>query len=86
MAAVIALAGLVFKAYDWYKEQNAQEAEIEELRQIHSADVKAIKDEQTVIVYGLLACLKGLKEKGCNGPVTAAIDTLEKHLNKEAHR
>lgn len=86
LAAVIAIAGLVFKAYDWYKEQSAQEAEIEEIRQIHSADVKAIKEEQTVIVYGLLACLKGLKEKGCNGPVTAAIDTLEKHLNKEAHR
>ena len=29
--------------------------------------------------------MKGLKEKGCNGPVTAALDKLEKHLNQAAH-
>ena len=32
-----------------------------------------------------LACLKGLKEQGCNGPVSAALDKLEKHLNQAAH-
>jgi hypothetical protein len=31
------------------------------------------------------ACLSGLKEQGCNGPVTQALDALEKHLNKQAH-
>ena len=75
VAASIALIGLVFKVYDWYKKQTAQNAEIQ-----------AVKEEQAVIVYGLLACLKGLQEKGCNGPVTEAINKLEKHLNKEAHR
>ena len=35
--------------------------------------------------YGILACLKGLKEQGCNGPVTEALHTLEKHLNQSAH-
>ena len=29
-----------------------------------------IRREQTLICYGLLACLQGLKEQGCNGPVT----------------
>ena len=32
-----------------------------------------------------MPCLKGLKELGCNGPVTEAIDKMEKHLNKAAH-
>ena len=86
VAALIALVGLVFKVYDWYKKQTAQDGELASIRKHHDADMKLIKEEQTVIVYGLLACLKGLKEQGCNGPVTAAIDTLEKHLNKEAHR
>jgi len=45
----------------------------------------AIWQEQTLICYGVLACLKGLKEQGCNGPVTAALDKLEKHLNQAAH-
>jgi len=48
-------------------------------------ELAAIRREQTLICYGVLACLKGLKEKGCNGPVTAALDKLEKHLNQAAH-
>ncbi len=86
LSAVAAILALVFKGYDWYKKQNAQEAEMEEIRHTHSEDVKAIKEEQTVLVYGVLACLKGLREQGCNGPVSKAIDKLEKHLNIEAHK
>jgi len=48
-------------------------------------ELAAIRREQTLICYGVLACLKGLKEQGCNGPVTAALDKLEKHLNQAAH-
>lgn len=48
-------------------------------------EIKSIKHEQTLICYGLVACLKGLKEQGCNGPVSEALDKLEKHLNKSAH-
>lgn len=48
-------------------------------------EIKAIKAEQTVICYGVLACLKGLKEQGCDGPVSDALDKLEKYLNKAAH-
>ena len=28
---------------------------------------------------------KGLQEKGCNGPVTEAINKIEKYLNAKAH-
>ena len=47
--------------------------------------IRAIQKEQTLICYGLLACLKGLNEQGCNGPVTEALNKLEKHLNAAAH-
>ena len=49
-------------------------------------ELKAIRAENTLICYGVLACLKGLKEQGCNGPVTAALDKLERHLNQAAHQ
>ena len=39
-----------------------------------------------MLVYGVLACLKGLSEQGCNGPVTEAIGKFEKHLNEKAHK
>ena len=48
-------------------------------------EITAIRKEQTLICYGILACLKGLKEQGCNGPVSAALDKMEKHLNQAAH-
>jgi len=49
-------------------------------------DIKSIKEEQKILTTGVLACLKGLKERGCDGPVTIAITEIEDHLNKEAHR
>ena len=67
--------GAVFAVHKWVLKQNAQDIEIKEL-----------KEEQTVICYGVLAALKGLKERGCNGPVTQAINEMEKHLNKKAHK
>ena len=48
-------------------------------------ELKAIRREQTLICYGLLACLQGLKEQGCNGPVTEAMNRKEEHLNQAAH-
>lgn len=67
--------GAVFAVHKWVLRQNNQDNEI-----------KSLKEEQTVICYGVLAALKGLKEQGCNGPVTEAINTIEKHLNKKAHK
>lgn len=67
--------GAVFAVHKWVLKQNAQDDEI-----------KALKEEQTIICYGVLAALKGLKEQGCNGPVTEAINEMEKHLNKKAHQ
>ena len=49
-------------------------------------DIRSIKEEQKVLTSGVLACLKGLKEQGCDGPVTDAIRDIEGHLNREAHR
>lgn len=41
--------------------------------------------ENTLQCYCLLACLRGLAEQGCNGPVHDGINRLEKYLNQKAH-
>ena len=72
----------------WAKKDKAKasvDKMVGELREKHDEDIGSIQEEQTLIVYGLLACLKGLSEQGCNGPVTEAINKIEKHLNKKAH-
>lgn len=74
LAAVGAIGGLVVWCIKFVDRQKKQDQEL-----------AAIRHEQTLICYGVLACLKGLKEQGCNGPVTAALDKMEKYLNQAAH-
>mgnify|MGYP001042342923 CR=1 FL=1 len=68
------LGALLYKVFKWVERQKEQDAEIE-----------AIKREQCVMCYGLLATLDGLKQLGANGNVTNAYEKLEKHLNQTAH-
>ena len=86
VGALIALVTYFSKVIRWVDNQGKQDKEIKELRKHHEEDMASIKEEQTLIVYGVLACLKGLSEQGCNGPVTEAINKFEKHLNEKAHK
>jgi hypothetical protein len=74
IAALVAIIGYLVKVVVWFQRQKQQDKEI-----------VAIKEEQQLLTYGVLACLKGLKEQGCNGPVTDAINRIEKHINAAAH-
>ncbi len=75
ISAISVIFGVVFACYRWYMKQNKQ-----------NEDIKAMKEENTLICYSLLACLDGLKQLNCNGEVTKAHDKLEKHLNVSAHK
>lgn len=74
LSAMVVIFTAIFSVYRWYLRQNQQDKEIEN-----------VKAEQCLLTYGILACLKGLQEQGCNGPVTEAISKIEKHINKQAH-
>ena len=86
VGAVIALVTYFSKVVRWVDKQNEQDKEIQKLKKHHEDDIASIKEEQTLLVYGILACLKGLSEQGCNGPVTEAIGKYEKYLNQKAHK
>lgn len=83
---VSALATVAWKLFKWINHQKEQDEKIKQLEEKHKTDQNGTQEEQTLIIYGLLACLKGLKEQGCNGPVSEAVDKIEKHLNQKAHR
>lgn len=74
ITALVVIFSALFAVYRWCLRQGQQDREI-----------KNIKDEQCLLVYGVLACLKGMKEQGYNGPVTEAINKIEKHINQQAH-
>ena len=75
ITALSVIFGAVFAVHKWFLKQEKQDR-----------DIKAIKEEQTILTQGVLACLMGLKEQGCNGPVTEAIDKIETYLNEKAHK
>ena len=81
IGAIGVIGGLLVAIYKFYQ----TEKKLKKLQEQHEDDIRKINEEQCLITYGLLACLKGLQEKGCNGPVTEAINRIQKHLNKQAH-
>ena len=75
IGAIAALLKYISKGIKLVEKQSEQDEAI--------ADIQT---EQAILTYGILACLKGLKEQGADGPVTEAIDKIEKHLNEKAHK
>ena len=74
LAAISAIFGVFCTVHKWYLRQKQQDVEI-----------KAIQEEQCLLTYGILACLDGLQQLGCNHTVPATRDKIEKHLNQRAH-
>ena len=74
LGALGGIGGLVLWCVRFVDRQKRQDKEL-----------AAIRKEQTLICYGVRACLQGLQEQGCNGPVTDALNKLDKHLNQAAH-
>ena len=78
LAGIISALGVIFGAlfavFRFIEKQKKNEQEI-----------KSIKKENTLICYGLMACLDGLQQLGANHTVPEALDKLSKHLNQAAH-
>ena len=66
------------------KQEDDDRKRLDEVDKI-DATIRSMQEEQTLQCYCILACLKGLAEQGCNGPVHDGIDRMEKYLNKKAH-
>ena len=96
ISTLAVIGGAAIAVIKWVVHQNKQTDDIAALRKQHekdiaeskekeSQDIQVIKDELCVLSYAMLAALDGLMQQGCNWNVTKAHDSLEKHLNKQAH-
>lgn len=93
ISTITIIIGFVVTVYNFIKkttldkiERNSKE--IEELKVevgLLKSEVKDSKEERLILVNGVLACLKGLKEQGCNGSVTEGIKQIEDYLIKKSH-
>ena len=85
IGAIIGITAYFAKAVRWMDRQKKQDEEIKALRDKHEADQRYINEELTILTKGVLACLEGLIEKGCNGTVKKTATMIQEHLNEKAH-
>ena len=78
LVGLCTLIGIVFAAHRWVIAQDRLREEVKEQLAVQNV-------ENQVLCYGLLACLDGLEQLGCNHNVTKAHEALEKHINRRAH-
>lgn len=90
IAAVITAFGVILgvpisivKTIGKHKEKDRQQQE----RNIsQDKDIARLKEENTLLVFGLSACLDGLQQLGANHSVPIAKDKLDKYINQMAHK
>ena len=85
LGALVSIGVAARQIIKWFQQQEKQTEDIENLKKQGKKDISEIKEEMCLLTYSVLACLKGLQEQGCNGPVTEAIKKVEKHINQKAH-
>lgn len=79
LASLLTALGVILGAIVWCVKFVARQKK-------QDKEIAAMCEEQTLMCFAILACLKGLREQGCNGAVTEALGKMEKHLNKQAHK
>lgn len=93
ISAITVILGFIKLIYDFVKKSTLDKIRQNEIDITHlkndveviKTEIKDGKEERLVLVNGVLACLKGLKEQGCNGPVTEGINQIETYLMKKSH-
>ncbi len=75
ITAIGVILGAIFAVYRWYLKQEKQDK-----------DIARIKEENTLVVFALSACLDGLQQLGANHTVPIAKDKLDKYINQQAHK
>lgn len=81
IADLMVISGFCFSIYKWYKSKISTRLDNLEVRVSDlEEDNKKNKSENALLLKGLLSCLKGLQEQGCDGPVITSINEIETYL------
>lgn len=93
LGIIIAIITPCFTLYKLYKKCIEDRfRKLEKTVEEHTKNIETLqkesainKKENLLLIKSIQACLKGLKEQGCNGPVTEAIKDIDNYLLKASH-
>lgn len=61
-------------------------SKLEEESKQQATEIQDSKEERLLLMRGVLACLNGLHEQGCNNTVTTTINEFNEYLQRQAHK
>ena len=89
-ATIIGVPTALFRFQKKLKQNAIEKAEkekrAEERENRQDEDIRQMKDEFCLVMYGLSACLDGLLQQGCNHSVPEVKERIDKYLNQRAHK
>lgn len=93
ITTVTIIGGFLIAIYKFYRKNFMDKLEsfderitkLEEFQKMQDKEIKESKKERLILLNGLLACLKGMQEQGCDGPVTQGINDIENYLIEKSH-
>lgn len=93
LGIIMAILTPCFTIYKIYKKCIEDRfRKLEKIVEEHKNNIEILQKESTInkkenllLIKSIQACLKGLKEQGCNGPVTEAIKDIDNYLLKASH-
>lgn len=77
--------GMISRLIKFVEHNKVQDEKIDELMAELKKYIALDQREKVILCGGIVSCLEGMKELGCNGNVTVALDRLKEHLNEAAH-
>lgn len=82
---ITAIVGGVLTYFAVLRKTKTRVDKLEIWQKAVNTDIECSAKERKILLRSMLACLYGLQEQGCNGPVTKGIETLENFLDDNAH-
>lgn len=86
LSAAGIVLGVIIGGYKLFDKAMDRITELERRVKALEAENDSIRREDAIVIFALRACLDGLHQQGCNGKVTEAIEMIDKHINKTAHK
>ena len=81
IGTITVIGGFFIAIFRWYSKNISNKiTDYENRIKTLESESHVNKEQNTILLKGQLACLKGLKEQGCNGPVTQSINEIETYL------
>ena len=86
VTAFSVLVGVIVKVTKYFTSRTIRIETLEQRTDEIEKGVKLDRQENELLMEGILACLDGLEQQGCNHTVPLTKEKISKYINERAHK